>query len=973
MYKIGRQIYKGIEALFKNRKKFLIVIFLVFFIFSKTVDAEVVIRSLPPEKKIREATIIDRILCYFKIKECIRGYEIYVTDVVFKEVSGVTVLGIPIEKVFVIEESKMVVDSDVKVYDYPIRIAISPGFITTYAGERIININLNPAEYIRSDYPQDIGVPRTFELTILADNVASTPIYLDKFCLYFIYERGTSSHTYMYCITLSPAVNWGPGQTLSAIFKFTNAVHLYWTIGDAIELFINDVRYLFNELCLYAGIGAISFFNNSDLYSYCNAKGFGTKCSYYGSNYAKEISYCGTTMKVYRVWFYNLDYGGLALFTTPHQIIFYGQSCPSDKVAYNGDYPSSGSNMVLTCYPCPPNSENPGVYIDRWQDGVHPYCKCKPGWKNLDESNTTITYVYDTNGCETQMTCSIDIWASPTSRTILTGQSTTYTINLKNRGNENCGYSLSYSCPSGVSCTLSQTSISINSGETKTVTLTVSSNTPGTYNLQVTASSTSPVTGFSNSTTVSLTVQQPACTVETTISPTSRTIDAGQSTTYTITVRNNGNTQCTYSISANCPYGVSCTLSSTSVTLNAGSSTSVTLTASSNTPGTYNLQVSASSTSPATGYSSTASASLTVREAYTCAVSLVSDATTKTIEVGRSTTYTITVRNNGNTQCTYSISANCPYGVSCTLSHTTVVIPQGGSANVILTASSNNPGTYNLQVSANAQAYGGSSSIGLTLIVMEAANIPDVSISPTFATIDKDQEYRFTIYVKNTGTSRTTYNLLAECSQLECTLSRNSVTVDPGQTVTEYLTVRGTKAGEFVITVRAIGPKGEEDSAIAYIIVREVQKPQPEQEQKPPQYYEEEGIAIPEIIVVPTYLELEEGGKADIFINIKNIGNAPGTFKISAVCGELYCMLSQDTIYLNVGQEANIALNIYATKVGEHTITINVINGKSVSSEVKVVVKPRGIQALFPISTENLLIVILAILIVIIIVLLLRR
>ncbi|MEM4620113.1 MAG: DUF499 domain-containing protein, partial [Desulfurococcaceae archaeon] len=589
--------------------------------------------------------------------------------------------------------------------------------------------------------------------------------------------------------------------------------------------------------------------------------------SYYGSNYAKEVSYCGTTMKVYRAWFYNLDYGGLALFTTPHQIIFYGQSCPSDKVAYNGDYPSSGSNMILTCYQCPPNSENPGVYIDRWQDGVYPYCKCKPGWKNLDESNTAITYVYDTNGCETQMTCSIDIWASPTSRTILTGQSTTYTINLKNRGNENCGYSLSYSCPSGVSCTLSQTSISINSGETKTVTLTASSNTPGTYNLQVTASSTSPVTG----------------------------------------------------------------------------------------------------------YSSTASASLTVREAYTCAVSLVSDATTKTIEVGRSTTYTITVRNNGNTQCTYSISANCPYGVSCTLSHTTVVIPQGGSANVILTASSNTPGTYNLQVSANAQAYGGSSSIGLTLIVMEAANIPDVSISPTFATIDKDQEYRFTIYVKNTGTSRTTYNLLAECSQLECTLSKDSVTVDPGQTVTEYLTVRGTEVGEFVITVRAIGPKGEEDSAIAYIIVREVQQPQPEQEQKPPQYYEEEGIAIPEIIVVPTYLELEEGGKADIFINIKNIGNAPGTFKISAVCGELYCMLSQDTIYLNVGQEANIALNIYATKVGEHTITINVINGKSVSSEVKVVVKPRGIQALFPISTENLLIVILAILIVIIIVLLLRR
>ncbi|MEM1724295.1 MAG: DUF499 domain-containing protein [Thermoplasmata archaeon] len=964
MYEVGRIIKKYIKQAF--------LIFLAFFVFSKVIYAEVVIRSLPPEKNLREATILDRILCYFRIRECIWGYEVYITDVISRSESEVNVLGIPVKKLFVIEDSKLVVDSEVKVYDYPIRIAISSGFITTYAGERIISINLNPATYAVSNYPQDIGVPRTFELTILADNVATTTIVLDKFCLYFIYERGTTSYTNIYCITLSPPVQWSAGQTLSAIFKFTNNVHLYWTIGDAVEVYIDKVKTYFNEFCLYAGIRAMSFFNNSNLYAYCHVSVPGHRCSYYGNNYAKEVSHCGTTMRVYRAWFYNLDYGGLALFTTPHQIIFHGQSCPSDKVAYNAEYPNTSPNSVLTCYQCPPNSENPGRYLDRWQDNVYPYCKCKAGWKNLDSSDTTITYVYDTNGCETQMTCSIDIWASPTSRTILTGQSTTYTINLKNKGNENCTYNLATSCPSGVTCSLSQTSIMINSGETKTVTLTASSNTPGTYNLQVTVSSTSPVTGFSNSTTVSLTVQQPTCTVETTISPTSRTINKGQSTTYTVSIRNNGNVQCTYSISTNCPYGVTCTLSSTSVTLSAGSSTSVTLTASSNTPGTYNLQVTASSTSPVTGFSSTATASLIVQEVYTCAVSLISDSTTKTIEAGRSTQYAITVRNNGNTQCTYSISANCPQGVSCTLSHTTVTVPQGGSANIALTASSNTPGTYTLGVSATAQAHGGSSSVSLTLIVLEAANIPDISISPTSATIYKDQEYKFTIYIKNTGTSRTTYNLIVNCFQLECTLSKNSVTVDPGQTVIEYLNIRGTNVGEFLITIKAVGPKGEEDSAIAYVIVREVEQQIPPTS-PPPEYLEEEKIAIPAISIVPSYIEIEEGNSIDIFLNIKNIGEAPGTFKISAICGELYCRLSQNTVYLDVGQEANIALNIYATKVGEHTITINVIDGRSVSSEVKVVVKPRGVQTVIPISTESLLIIVLVILVVIIIVLLLRR
>ncbi|MEM0324622.1 MAG: DUF499 domain-containing protein [Candidatus Aenigmatarchaeota archaeon] len=866
MYKIGRWLYKRIGDLFKNRKKFLIIIFLVFLIFSKTVNAEVVIRSLPPEKNLREATILDRILCYFKIRECIWGYEVYITDVISRSESEVNVLGIPIKKVFVIEDSKLVVDSEVKVYDYPIRIAISSGFITTYAGERIISINLNPATYAVSNYPQDIGVPRTFELTILADNVATTTIVLDKFCLYFIYERGTTSYTNIYCITLSPPVQWPAGQTLSAIFKFTNNVHLYWTIGDAVEEYIDKVKTYFNEFCLYAGIRAMSFFNNSNLYAYCHVSVPGYRCSYYGNNYAVDVSHCGTTMRVYRAWFYNLDYGGLALFTTPHQIIFYGQSCPSDKVAYNAEYPGTSPNSILTCYQCPPNSENPGRYLDRWQDNVYPYCKCKAGWKNLDSSDTTITYVYDTNGCETQMTCSIDIWASPTSRTILTGQSTTYTINLKNKGNENCTYNLATSCPSGVTCSLSQTSIMINSGETKTVTLTASSNTPGTYNLQVTASSTSPVTG----------------------------------------------------------------------------------------------------------YSSTATASLIVQEVYTCTVSLISDSTTKTIEAGRSTQYAITVKNNGNTQCTYSISANCPQGVSCTLSHTTVTVPQGGSANIALTASSNTPGTYTLGVSATAQAYGGSSSISLTLIVLEAANIPDISLSPTSATIYKDQEYKFTVYIKNTGTSRTTYNLIVNCSQLECTLSKDSVTVDPGQTVIEYLNIKGTNVGEFLITIKAVGPKGEEDSAIAYVIVREVEQQIPPTS-PPPEYLEGEKIAIPAINIVPSYIEIEEGNSIDIFLNIKNIGDAPGTFKISAICGELYCRLSQNTVYLDVGQEANIALNIYATKVGEHTITINVIDGRSVSSEVKVVVKPRGVQTVIPISAENLLIIVLVILVVIIIALLLRR
>ncbi|MEM7822924.1 MAG: PKD domain-containing protein, partial [Candidatus Aenigmatarchaeota archaeon] len=82
----------------------------------------------------------------------------------------------------------------------------------------------------------------------------------------------------------------------------------------------------------------------------------------------------------------------------------------------------------------------------------------------------------------------VDIWAVPTSQTVVPGQSANYTIYINNTGSTVNTYNITFNNINGAdSVQLSQSQITLNAGQTGTITLIVMANNPGLYTVNVTA------------------------------------------------------------------------------------------------------------------------------------------------------------------------------------------------------------------------------------------------------------------------------------------------------------------------------------------------------------------------------------------------------------------------------------------------------------------------------------------------------
>src|SRR2546421_2090138 len=120
--------------------------------------------------------------------------------------------------------------------------------------------------------------------------------------------------------------------------------------------------------------------------------------------------------------------------------------------------------------------------------------------------------------------------ASPTSRTVTAGNSTSYTATVTPSGGFTGSVNLSVSgLPSGASATFSVNPIAGSGNSTMSVTTSTSTPT-GSYTLTITGTSTSP--SLTHSTTVTLVVNSFSLSA----SPSSQTVTRGNSTNYTVTV-----------------------------------------------------------------------------------------------------------------------------------------------------------------------------------------------------------------------------------------------------------------------------------------------------------------------------------------------------------------------------------------------------------------------------------------------------
>ena len=177
--------------------------------------------------------------------------------------------------------------------------------------------------------------------------------------------------------------------------------------------------------------------------------------------------------------------------------------------------------------------------------------------------------------------------ASPASRTVTAGNSTSYTATVTPSGGFTGSVNLSVSgLPSGASATFSVNPIAGSGNSTMSVTTSTSTPT-GSYTLTITGTSTSP--SLTHSTTVTLVVNSFSVSA----SPSSQTVTRGNSTNYTVTVTPINGFSGTVTLRVRgLPLNSSATFNPSSVT-GQGTSTMTVSTNASTSTGTFTLRIRA--------------------------------------------------------------------------------------------------------------------------------------------------------------------------------------------------------------------------------------------------------------------------------------------------------------------------------------------------------------------------------------------
>jgi hypothetical protein len=331
--------------------------------------------------------------------------------------------------------------------------------------------------------------------------------------------------------------------------------------------------------------------------------------------------------------------------------------------------------------------------------------------------------------------------ATPSSRTVIQGNGTTYTATVSAVNGFTGSVTFSASgLPSGASASFNPGSVTGSGSSTMTVTTSTSTST-GTYTITITG--TSP--GLTHTTTVSLTVNaaaQPNFSLS--ASPGSVTVTQGSSGTSTITVtpQNSFNGTVTFGTSG-LPSGASASFSPTSVT-GSGNST-MTVTTSASTPaGTYAITITGTSGS----LSHSTTVSLTVNAAGQQNFSLSASPSSVTVTQGTSGTSTITVnRQNGFTGSVSLSASGQPSGVSATLNPSSTT----STSTLTLTASSGaTTGTFTVTITGTSPGLSHTTTVNLTVNAAGQQNF-SLSASPSSVSVARGSTGTSTIAINPTN------------------------------------------------------------------------------------------------------------------------------------------------------------------------------------------------------------------------------
>ncbi len=273
---------------------------------------------------------------------------------------------------------------------------------------------------------------------------------------------------------------------------------------------------------------------------------------------------------------------------------------------------------------------------------------------------------------------------------------------------------------------------------------------------------------------------------------TRRTTDASGGIRYTLRVTNTGNTDDVVRLSSS--GSASATLSRTSVSLAAGASTNITLTIPGSAlaaAGEYAVKVTATSQSDNTK-TAEVTTTTTILPVYRVTLVGVGNLTKETTDASAGVSYTIRVRNNGNTNDTIRLTTSGD--ATATVSPTSVSLNRGTSRTVTLRVSGAalaTAGDYAVKVTATSQGDSTKTAeISTTTTILPVYGVSLAGIGNlTRETTDASGGVSYILSVKNTGNTADVIDLAS--SDEAATFSQSSVSLEAGASVGVVLTVSG--------------------------------------------------------------------------------------------------------------------------------------------------------------------------------------
>ena len=393
-----------------------------------------------------------------------------------------------------------------------------------------------------------------------------------------------------------------------------------------------------------------------------------------------------------------------------------------------------------------------------------------------------------------------------TTETTNAEEGVTYTLNVTNTSNTDDVINLA---TSDDDATLSQTSVSLAAGVSTNVTLTIPSTalaTAGEYVVKVTATSQGDNTKTSEVSTTTTILPVYGVTLVGVGDLTTETADAGEGVSYILTVSNTGNTDDVIDLTTS--GDAAATLSQTSVSLDAGASAEVTLTVSAaalTTAGNYEVKVKATSQEDNTKIAEV-STTTTILPVYGVTLAGVGDLTTETSDASEGVAYTLTITNTGNTGDVIDLATSDD---AATLSHNSVPLAPGASAEVTLTISADTlaiAGDYEFKVTATSQGDNTKTTeVTTTTTILPVYGVTLVSMrDSTTEPSDTDEGISYTLTITNTGNTDDVIDLAT--SDDAATLSQTSVPLAAGASAEVKLTISAdalATAGDYAVKVTA--------------------------------------------------------------------------------------------------------------------------------------------------------------------------